>query len=103
MARQERRVFYGEDKIIHFYSLFVLTSIMSLDITIVKKQDKPTRREDMVGKRREVRRNEKTGNLEYVEYSTSSGRLLRVLMKGFSHTTRKDMDQMIIGYEGCKT
>ena len=56
----------------------------------------------MVGKRREVRRNEKTGNLEYIEYSTSSGRLLRILMKGYSYTTRKDMDQMIKGYEGAK-
>jgi hypothetical protein len=53
-----------------------------------------------VGKRREVRRNEKTGNLEYVEYSTASGRLLRILMKGFSYTSRKDMDNMIEGYEG---
>jgi hypothetical protein len=52
-----------------------------------------------VGKRREVRRNEKTGNLEYVEYSTASGRLLRILMKGFSYTSRKDMDDMIVGYE----
>lgn len=50
-----------------------------------------------VNRNREIRKLA-NGRYQYTEYSTLSGRALRVLMTGYAGATREDFETMVKGY-----